>query len=95
MAGREFAAAQAIVGQTTCNCRPRPLTWEKQSGIINYTSDNVSRDTCLSSGASLAELGKTALVNVNVGKPITRYRPNARGARQYRALAQELVRNEQ
>jgi chromosome partitioning protein len=30
-----------------------------------------------------------------VGKPITLYKPNTRGARQYRALAQELVEDEE
>ena len=30
-----------------------------------------------------------------VGKPITLYRPNTRGARQYRALAEELMRDGQ
>jgi cellulose biosynthesis protein BcsQ len=29
-----------------------------------------------------------------VGQPITLYRPNTRGAAQYRALAEELMRNE-
>ena len=29
-----------------------------------------------------------------VGKPITLYRPNTRGARQYRALAEELMQDE-